>query len=55
LALSAMALVVAVASLAFTWSRLFVGMDFKDESYYILVPWRSVLGDRPFAHEANFL
>lgn len=43
------------AALLVTWCRLFIGMDFKDESYYILVPWRWVLGDRPFVHEANFL
>ena len=41
----------AAASLLFTWSRLFVGMDLKDESYYVVLPWRWVLGERPFAHE----
>ena len=55
LAFSFVALATAAIALLVTWCRLFVGMDFKDESYYILVPWRWVLGDRPFVHEANFL
>jgi hypothetical protein len=41
----------AAASLFFTWSRLFVGMDLKDESYYVVLPWRWVLGERPFVNE----
>jgi len=41
----------AAASLLFTWNRLFVGMDLKDESYYVVLPWRWVLGERPFSHE----
>jgi len=49
--LSAAAVATAVAALLFTWSRLFLGMDLRDESYYVLVPWRWVLGDRPFAQE----
>ena len=40
-------------TLIFTWRRLFVGMDLQDESYYVLVPWRWALGDRPFVHEQN--
>ncbi len=28
-------------------------MDLRDESFYILVPWRWALGDRPFVQEEN--
>lgn len=28
-------------------------MDLQDESYYVLVPWRWALGDKPFVHEQN--
>ena len=42
-------------ALFFTWRRLFVGMDLQDESYYVLVPWRWALGDRPFVQEQNLL
>ena len=46
-------MVTAAAALLFTWSRLFVGMDLRDESFYVLVPWRFVLGDRPFVQEQD--
>ena len=36
-----------------TWLRLFVGMDLRDESFYVLVPWRWALGDKPFVQEQN--
>lgn len=49
--LSAAAVAAAAAALLFTWSRLLVGMDLKDESYYVVLPWRWVLGERPFVHE----
>ena len=44
---------VAAVALFLTWRRLFVGMDLQDESYYVLVPWRWALGDRPFVNEQN--
>lgn len=43
----------AAAAVFFTWRRLFLGMDLQDESYYVLVPWRWALGDRPFVNEEN--
>jgi hypothetical protein len=52
---SALAVAVAGLALFFTWRRLFVGMDLQDESYYVLVPWRWALGDRPFVQEQNLL
>jgi hypothetical protein len=42
-----------VVTLICTWRRLFQGMDLQAESYYVLVPWRWALGDRPFVHEEN--
>jgi hypothetical protein len=44
-------LAVCLAAFLFTWARLFVGMDVKDEAYYVVLPWRWVLGERPFSHE----
>jgi hypothetical protein len=54
-AFSVTVVVVSAAALFLTWLRLFVGMDLQDESYYVLLPWRWVLGDRPFVHEQNML
>jgi hypothetical protein len=51
--LTAAALVIALAGVVITWLRLFVGMDLQDESFYILIPWRWALGDRPFVDEQN--
>ena len=44
---------VVVSAAAFTWLRLFVGMDLRDESFYVLVPWRWALGDTPFMQEQS--
>ncbi len=44
---------VAVVAWIFTWRRLFLGMDLQDESFYILIPWRWALGDKPFVDEVN--
>jgi hypothetical protein len=44
---------VVVSAAAFTWFRLFVGMDLRDESFYVLVPWRWALGDTPFMQEQS--
>ena len=51
----ALAVVAATVALVLTWRRLFVGIDLQDESYYVLVPWRWALGDRPFVQEQNLL
>ena len=55
LALSALSVFSAAAALVLTWLRLFSGMDLQDESFYVLVPWRWVLGDRPFVDEQDLL
>jgi len=52
-ALAVAALTAAGTVVVFTWQRLFLGMDLQDESFYVLVPWRWALGDKPFVHEEN--
>jgi hypothetical protein len=49
-AFSVAAAVCAVAAVAFSWARLFVGMDMYTEGYYVIVPWRWALGDTPFVN-----
>jgi hypothetical protein len=34
-----------------TWCRLFIGVDHSDESFYIAMPYRLWLGDRPLVDE----
>jgi hypothetical protein len=41
------------SSVVLTWLRLFLGMDLRDESFYILIPWRFALGDQPFVNEQS--
>jgi hypothetical protein len=43
----------AAIAVLLTWKRLFQGMDLQSESYYVLVPWRWALGDKPFVNEQN--
>jgi hypothetical protein len=50
---AAVSVATAAVALVLTWRRLFIGMDLQDESYYILVPWRWALGDKPFIDEEN--
>lgn len=42
-----------MAAIAFTAYRLHVGIDLRDESFSVLVPWRWALGGRPFVDEQN--
>ncbi len=51
--LTAAAIALAAAALAFTWYRLFFGCDLSDEAFSVLVPWRWSLGDRPFVDEMD--
>lgn len=44
---------VVATAVVLTWLRLFIGMDLRDESFYVLVPWRWALGDKPFVQEQN--
>jgi putative flippase GtrA len=53
--LGAVAVFVFLAALAFTYSRLYRGIDLLDESFYIAVPYRFALGARPFVDEVNLL
>lgn len=42
-----------VAVLALCYARLFFGVDFLDEAFYAAIPYRFVLGARPFVDELN--
>lgn len=48
---SVVATVLAVIGLT-VW-RLFYGVDFTDESFYVVLPYRLVLGSRPFVDETS--
>ena len=53
--LATVAVAVALVALAFTWRRLFLGIDLNDEGFYVAVPYRFALGARPFVDEMNIL
>ena len=38
--LATTAVAVALVALAFTWRRLFLGIDLSDEGFYVAVPYR---------------
>jgi hypothetical protein len=44
---------VAVAVLVVTYRRLWYGVDLTDESFYVVLPYRLVLGARPFVDETS--
>ena len=50
---AAVAVGIVAAAAVLTWLRLFRGMDLRDESFYVLVPWRWALADKPFLQEQN--
>ena len=45
----------ALVVVALTVERLFLGVDFGDEATYVALPWRFLLGDRPFVDEINLI
>jgi hypothetical protein len=47
--------VVLLAGTGFTEWRLWQGMDLRDESYYVVVPYRFSVGDTPFVDETSIL
>ena len=47
------ALGIVLAVLFLTWRRLFFGVDFTDEAFYIALPYRFALGDIPIKDEQN--
>ncbi len=49
----AIAAVVVVAGL--TYGRLYYGVDFTDEAFYVAVPYRFVLGAQPLVDETNIV
>jgi hypothetical protein len=50
---SIVAAVLATATLALSWLRLFYGVDFTDESFYVALAHRFALGDLPVRDEQN--
>ena len=50
---SVIALGIVLAVLFLTWRRLFFGVDFTDEAFYIALPYRFSLGDIPLKDEQN--
>jgi hypothetical protein len=44
---------VAVAAAGAAYWRLYYGVDFTDESFYVVLPYRLVLGARPFVDEVS--
>jgi hypothetical protein len=53
--LTLIVLVVALAGVGFTEWRLWQGMDLRDESYYVVLPYRFSVGTRPFVDETELL
>ena len=53
--LTLVVLVVALAGVGFTEWRLWQGMDLRDESYYVALPYRFSVGTRPFVDETELL
>lgn len=45
--------IVAAVVLALTLRRYFLGVDFSDEATYVALPYRFLLGDKPFVDEVN--
>jgi hypothetical protein len=50
---AAIALGVVLTVFFLTWRRLFVGVDFTDEAFYIALPYRFALGDIPLKDEQH--
>ncbi len=44
---------VALAIVALTYWRLYYGVDFTDEAWYVAVPYRFVLGGKPYVDELS--
>jgi hypothetical protein len=51
--ITAVACVIALAVGVAVWIRMHYGVDFTDEAFYLAMPLRFVLGDRPFVDELN--
>src|SRR5277367_4384469 len=46
-------IIVALVVVAVLYSRVFFGLDLVDEAFYLALPYRFFLGDRPFVDELN--
>lgn len=47
-------LIITIIILLFTFFRLYFGVDFTDEAFYIAIPYRFAMGARPFIDEISF-
>ena len=50
---TAVALAAAFATLFLSWHRLYYGVDFTDEAFYVALPLRFALGDIPLKDEQS--
>ncbi|NPC55768.1 hypothetical protein [Caenimonas soli] len=50
---TAVALAAALATLLLSWHRLYYGVDFTDEAFYVALPLRFALGDIPLKDEQS--
>jgi len=50
-----LATLVALTVVGLCFARLFFGVDWTDEAFYAAIPYRFVLGDRPFIDELNIV
>lgn len=48
-----LSVVAVIAVIVLTWQRLYVGVDFTDESFYAALQYRFALGDMPLRDEQN--
>jgi hypothetical protein len=48
-----LAIATVVVAAGLTYGRLFYGIDFTDEAFYVAVPYRFVLGAQPLVDETN--
>ena len=48
-----LAIAAVVVAAGLTYGRLFYGVDFTDEAFYVAVPYRFVLGAQPLVDETN--
>lgn len=52
---SALAIAMAVGTVVATIKRIRLGVDYLDEAYYVALPYRFAMGDRPFVDELNIV
>ncbi|MEW6685760.1 MAG: hypothetical protein AB1393_06085 [Candidatus Edwardsbacteria bacterium] len=48
-------IIISLVVMLVTYRRLYYGVDFTDEAFYVAMPYHFVLGGRPFIDEVNVL